>query len=133
MPSIKDWLRNRVLTPIQQQLVDQRRQQLSGQTSLTLLILDPLGDFNALSDTVESLALWRSRSSISLRMVVLSPAPSPANLPGSLHWLTCAQPGAVELNEVLRADDSDWIMLLTAGDEVLPAGTLMLDLELPGA
>ncbi|MGX9556198.1 glycosyltransferase family 2 protein [Pseudomonas sp. CFBP 5750] len=133
VPSIKDWLRNRVLTPIQQQLVDQRRQQLSGQTSLTLLILDPLGDFNALSDTVESLALWRSRSSISMRMVVLSPAPSPANLPGSLHWLTCAQPGAVELNEVLRADDSDWIMLLTAGDEVLPAGTLMLDLELPGA
>ncbi|WP_210643417.1 glycosyltransferase family 2 protein [Pseudomonas sp. Tri1] len=133
VPSVKDWLRNRVLTPIQQQLVDGRRQQLSGQTSLTLLIRDPLGDFNALSDTLESLALWRSRSSISLRMVVLSTAPSPADLPASLHWLTCAQPGAVELNEILQADDSDWIMLLTAGDEVLPAGTLMLDLELPGA
>jgi GT2 family glycosyltransferase len=133
VPSVKDWLRNRVLTPIQQQLVDQRRQQLSGQTSLTLLVLDLLGDFIALSDTLESLALWQSRSSIRLSMVVLSTAPGPANLPESLHWLTCANPGAIELNEILQADDSDWIMLLTAGDEVLPAGTLMLDLELPGA
>ncbi|OOG88418.1 glycosyl transferase family 2 [Pseudomonas sp. A25(2017)] len=133
VPSVKDWLRNRVLTPIQQQLVDQRRQQLGGHTSLTLLVRDPLGDFNALSDTLESLALWRSRSSISLRMVVLSASPSPANLPDSLHWLTSANPGAVELNEILQADDSEWIMLLTAGDEVLPGGTLMLDLELPGA
>lgn len=133
VPTVKDWLRNRVLTPIQQRLVDGRRQQLSGQTSLTLLVRDPLGDFNALSDTLESLALWRSRSSISLRMVVLSTSPSPVNLPNNLHWLSCANPGAVELNEVLQADHSDWVMLLTAGDEVLPGGTLMLDLELPGA
>lgn len=133
VPSVKDWLRTRVLTPIQQQLVDQRRRQLSGQTSLTLLVRDPLGDFNALSDTLESLALWRSRSSISLRMVVLSTSPTPDNLPDNLHWLTCVDPGAVELNEIVQADDSDWIMLLTAGDEVLPGGTLMLDLELPGA
>lgn len=133
VPSIRDWLRKRVLTPIQQQLVDQRRQQLSGQTSLTLLILDPLGDSNALSDTLESLALWQSHSSIRLRMAVLSTAPGPASLPDSLRWLTCAKQGAIELNEVLQSDDSDWIMLMTAGDEVLPGGTLMLDLELPGA
>jgi GT2 family glycosyltransferase len=133
VPSVKDWLRNRVLTPIQQQLVDQRRQELSGQTSLTLLVLDPLGDSIALSDTLESLALWQSSSSIRLETVVLSTASGPVILPTSLRWLTCAKPGAIELNEILQADDSDWIMLLTAGDEVLPAGTLMLDLELPGA
>lgn len=133
VPSIKDWLRNRVLTPIQQQFVDQRRQQLSGQTSLTLLVLDPQGDSIALSDTLKSLALWQSSSSIRLHTVVLSTAPGPVTLPANLRWLTCAKPGAIELNEILQADDSDWIMLLTAGDEVLPAGTLMLDLELPGA
>ncbi|MCD4530989.1 glycosyltransferase family 2 protein [Pseudomonas sp. C3-2018] len=133
IPSVKDWLRNRVLTPIQQRLVDQHRQQLSGQTSLTLLILDPHGDMNALSDTLASVALWQSHSSIRLRMTVLSISPGPANPPGSLRWLTCEKPGAIELNESLRTDDSDWVMLLTAGEEFLPGGTLMLDLELPGA
>lgn len=133
VPSVRDWLRKRVLTPIQQQLVDQRRQQLSGQTSLTLLILDPLGDMNALSETLESVALWQSRTSIRLRMTVLSTVQGPASLPGSLRWLTCANPGARELNETLQTDDSDWIMLLIAGEEFLPGGTLMLDLDLPGA
>ncbi|MGH8439202.1 MAG: glycosyltransferase family 2 protein [Pseudomonas sp.] len=133
VPSIKEWLRYRVLTPAQQQLVDQRRRQLNGLTRLTLLVRDPLGDGQALSDTLESLALWQSNSSIHLRTVVLSSAPGPLNLNGDLRWLTCAEQGAIELNDVLQGDDSDWFMLLSAGDELLPAGTLMLDLELPGA
>ncbi|MGH8380253.1 glycosyltransferase family 2 protein [Pseudomonas sp.] len=132
IPSLKEWLQHRVLTPIQQQLVDQRRQQLHGQASLTLLVRDPLGDAAALSDTLESLALWQSASSIRLRTVILSTSPGPASLSGSLLWLTC-EPGAIELNEILQADDNEWFMLLTAGDEMLPAGTLMLDLELASA
>ena len=133
VPSIREWLLNRVLTPIQQHLIDQRRQQLMGRTSLTLLVRDPLGDAQALGDTLESLALWQSTSSIVIRTVVLSTRPDPGHLPGNLQWLHCAAPGAMELNEVLQADPGDWFMLLSAGDEMLPAGTLMLDLELPGA
>jgi len=133
VPSIKQWLQHRVLTPVQRQLVDQRRRQLSGKTSLTVLVRDPCADADALSNTLESLALWQSTSPIELRTVVLSCATGPQHLSNNLRWLTCAVPGAIELNEALQADSSDWIMLLTAGDELLPAGTLMLDLELPGA
>lgn len=133
VPSIKQWLQHRVLTPAQQQLVDQRRHQLRGKTSLTVLVRDPRGDADALSDTLESLALWQSTSSIELHTVVLSTAAGPLRLNNNLRWLTCTAPGAIELNEALQADSSEWVMQLCAGDELLPAGTLMLDLELPGA
>ncbi|WP_338920078.1 glycosyltransferase family 2 protein [Pseudomonas silesiensis] len=131
-PSFKDWLERRVLTPIQQQLVDQRCQAIAGRASLTLLVLDPLADEGALNHTLQSLMPWQSRTPTRLRIVVLSNLTEPQSQPGNILWLA-ANHGAETLNEVLVADDSDWFMLLTAGEEVLPGGTLLLDLELPDA
>lgn len=132
VPSLQEWLGQRQLTPIQQTLVDDRRQLLRGLTRLTLLVRDPKGDAAALADTLESIAWWQSTTSIGLRTVVLGPTLD-ARHHESVQWLRCDAPGAQELNEVLQGEDSDWIMLLEAGDEVLPSGSLMLDLELPAA
>ncbi|MEW9902808.1 glycosyltransferase [Pseudomonas putida] len=130
--SLQQWLSLRQLTPSQQTLVDDRRQLLRGLTRLTLLVRDSKGDMAALGDTLDSIAWWQSNTSIGLRTVVLGPVMD-ARHHETVHWLRCDSPGAPELNEVLQGDDSDWIMLLEAGDEVLPSGSLMLDLELPGA
>lgn len=133
VPSVRDWLLQRQLTPVQQQLTDARRQQLSGLTSLTLLVRDEKADAAALQDTLDSIAWWRSASSIRLNTVVFSTQAAPPALAAGLHWMQCASPGALEFNEALQRDDSDWIMLLNAGDEILPSGALLLDLELAGA
>ncbi|WP_194788002.1 glycosyltransferase family 2 protein [Pseudomonas sp. UFMG81] len=132
VPSLKDWLRHRQTTPAQQLLVDARRQSLRGLTTLTLLVRDRLGDAQALNDTLDSIAWWRTSSAINLRTVVLSAA-EPHRLDEHTRWQSVGHPGAIELNEVLQSDDSDWLMLLDAGDEILPSGALMLDLELAGA
>ncbi|MFK0343082.1 glycosyltransferase family 2 protein [Pseudomonas asiatica] len=133
VPSVRDWLLQRQLTPVQQQLTDARRQQLSGLTSLTLLVRDEKGDAAALQDTLDSIAWWRTSSSIRLSTVVLSTRTAPPALAAGVRWLHCTAPGALELNEALQREDSDWMMLLDAGDEILPSGALMLDLELAGA
>ncbi|MCE0916337.1 MULTISPECIES: glycosyltransferase family 2 protein [unclassified Pseudomonas] len=133
VPSVKDWLRQRQTTPAQQRLVDARRQALRGQTSLTVLVRDKHGEARALDDTLESLAWWRSSSSIDLRTIVLSTTATPTRADQDTHWLHVSSPGAIELNEVLQGDDSDWLLLLDAGDEILPSGALLLDLELAGA
>lgn len=131
-PGVRDWLLNRMLTPVQQALTDERRMALRNQTRLSIVVNDHEGDAQALAFTLESLRLWESNSPLGLRTYVVSQQPPQANLPNNVHWLN-ATPGAAILNQVTHQDDGDWLLLLAAGDEILPSGSLMVDLELPGA
>jgi len=131
-PAVREWLLNRLLTPTQQALVDERRQHLHGATGLTIVVNDHQRDQQALSATLESLRLWSTSSPLKLRAYVISHLPMPADLPANIIWLDTT-PDARALNQIAREDDGDWLLLLDAGDEILPSGSLMVDLELSGA
>lgn len=131
-PSVRDWLLNRMLTPVQQRLAEERRVALRNQTSLAIVVTDHQGDAQALSFTLESLLLWSANSPLGLRTYVVSQQPPQTSLPSNVHWLN-STPGTAILNQIIQQDDSDWLLLLAAGDEILPSGSLMVDLELPGA
>ncbi|MFJ4111693.1 glycosyltransferase family 2 protein [Pseudomonas sp. NPDC089758] len=131
-PSVHDWLLNRMLTPAQQALVDDRRGAMATTTRLTVVVNDTAGDRQALSCTLESLLLWSASSPLGLRTYIVSEQTPPLDLPSSVQWLSLS-PAAAILNQIVEQDDGDWILMLSAGDEILPSGSLRVDLELPTA
>ncbi|WP_219060393.1 glycosyltransferase [Pseudomonas sp. UMAB-08] len=129
---LRDWLKARTLTPMQSQLVAERRRILQDKTSITAIVLHASGDSQALQATLSSLANWQSQTT-RLRSVVLSEETPPDDVSPDIEWLPYPHELAVQLNAILESDSSDWFILLNAGDEFLSNGTLMLELELPGA
>lgn len=132
VPSVREWLMNRMLTPTQQALVDERRMTLRDSARLTVVVNAASGDSQGLADTLESLALWAASSPLRLQAYIIAPQPPSQALPATFHWVEGRQDAAL-LNQIARQDDGDWLLLLDAGDEILPSASLMLDLELPGA
>lgn len=114
---VKDWLAQRTLTPIQEHLVAQQRQRIAGRASLSVVVLDLKGAGDALETTLRSLDCWAGATTTRLEQHVVS---------------GCAEDGrwVGRLNDILHSSDKDWLLILRAGDELLPGGTLMLDLEL---
>lgn len=107
---VKDWLARRTLTPVQQGLLDQRRQRIAGQASLSVVVLGDDGD--GLGTTLASLAAWSQASTGRLEQHVVSGSPASR---------------VAQLNAILSESDCDWLLILRAGDELLASGTLMLD------
>lgn len=132
VPSVRDWLLHRQLGPAQQVLVDARRDALTDQTRLSVVVSDTVGERQALCDTLESLTLWSASSPLRLRIYVVSRQPLPAMLASNVQWID-AEPEAELLNQIAEHDDGQWLLLLESGEELLPSGCVMLDLELPGA
>ncbi len=132
LPSIRDWLINRQLTTHQQALVDKKRHTLIGQTCLSVVVSDNSGEYRALSDTLESLALWSTSSPLQLRVYVVSRQPLPSLLASNVQWID-GEPEVGLLNQIAEHDDGQWLLLMESGEELLPSGCVMLDLELPGA
>lgn len=130
---LNEWLRARTLTPVQNQLIADRREQLQGQTSLIAIVLDRHGDEAQLQRTLNSLSVWQPQTT-PLRTIVLSPNalqhPTPTD---GIEWQALSDDLAGQINGLLLADNSQWLTLLHAGDEWQPNGTLRLELELPAA
>lgn len=116
---VKDWLAQRVLTPAQQSLLDQRRQCIAGQASVGVWVLAGREQGVALDETVQSLQAWAQATTSRLAHQVIDVEYS--------DWVA-------QLNAGLQASDMDWLLILRAGDQLLPSGTLMLDqwLAAPG-
>ncbi len=131
-PSVRDWLLHRQLTPVQRALVDVQRNALTGQTRLSVVVSDNSGEYRALSDTLESLALWSTSSPLQLRVYVVSRQPLPSLLASNVQWID-GEPEVGLLNQIAEHDDGQWLLLMESGEELLPSGCVMLDLELPGA
>ncbi|MFJ4153800.1 glycosyltransferase family 2 protein [Pseudomonas sp. NPDC089752] len=115
---VKDWLAERTLTPVQQRLVDQQRQRIAGQASISVVVLADDDVDEALQVTLASLEAWAGVTTSRLEQHLVSDN---------------AQGGVERLNAILSGSDSEWLLILRAGDELLPSGTLMLDLHLADA
>ena len=115
---VRDWLAQRVLTPVQQRLVEQQRYRIAGHASVAIVVLgDDIGD-GGLGKTLASLAAWSDVSTSRIHQ----------------HQINDRLPGWVaQLNAILDSSDCDWLLILRAGDELLPSGTLMLDQRLADA
>ena len=109
---VKDWLAQRTLTPMQQKLFDQRRQAIAGQASICVVVLEDKAQADALSATLASLDAWSNVTTTRFERRIVS---------GD------AQSCVAQLNSILSNSESDWLLILRVGDELLSSGTLMLD------
>lgn len=125
-----DWLQARVLSPVQERLIAERRAELSGSSSLTVIVLDDLDTPDQVRTTLDSLKVWDPQT-VTRRTLVLSPSPRPQDVASGIEWHRAASDPAEQINALLRRDSSEWFIILNAGDEWQPSGTLRLELELP--
>ena len=132
-PVIARWLQARTLTPVQQTLVEARKKAL-GELSIAVVLFDPRGDAadEQLTKTLSSLGQW-SASNPGLCVRVVSAAAAPAALPAFVIWTQFSGEPVGALNQTLLELEHEWLLMLSAGDELLPAGTLLLGLELVNA
>ena len=127
--SVRNWLAARTLTPVQQRLIAQYREEhKDAAAQLCFVITDMEDDRPALQRSLDSV---RNANIDGLQPLIISASPPPAELQGI--WVQADSDNWVSvLNEQLRAASCDWIMLLKAGDELAESGLLMLSLELQG-
>lgn len=127
--SVRNWLAARTLTPVQQRLIAQYREEhKDAAAQLCLVITDMEDDRPALERSLDSV---RKVDMEGLLPLIISASPPPAEW--QEIWVQADSDDWVSvLNEQLRAASCDWIMLLKAGDELTESGLLMLSLELQG-
>ena len=130
---VQYWLKGRTLNQVQQRLVEERKAQLPA-LGITAVLFDPSDKATTaeLQTSFASLIQWQA-SSPGVLVRVVSAATAPDFLPAGFVWDQIVVEPVAALNQALAQIDSEWLLLLTPGDELLPTGTLMLDLELAGA
>jgi GT2 family glycosyltransferase/glycosyltransferase involved in cell wall biosynthesis len=130
---VQHWLKGRTLNQVQQRLVEERKAQLPA-LGITAVLFDPSDKATTaeLQTSFASLIQWQAISPGVLVRVV-SAATAPDFLPPGFVWDQIVVEPVAALNQALAQINSEWLLLLTPGDELLPTGTLMLDLELAGA
>lgn len=107
--SIEDWLSRRTLSQQQADYING----LSASLSLQVLILNPVGNEQALKRTLNS-----------LEQVSKLPLTIASQVIGST-------PAVTELNQALAESNSDWCVVVEAGTEFFYSGLLMALMELP--
>ncbi|MDP9941622.1 glycosyltransferase [Ectopseudomonas alcaliphila] len=129
--SLEDWLQERLPTAVQGRLINEHLARHEGGPRFGIVLLDIEGDTSGVMQTVKSLGLDRGLYA-SLKIVVLSVAQVPRTSPeAKLHFISVKSNDYVDaLNEVVRAGDFDWVMLVRAGEEFTPSGLMMTALEL---
>ncbi|MFJ4430043.1 glycosyltransferase [Pseudomonas sp. NPDC089395] len=110
---VKDWLAQRVLTPVQQRLVEQHRANIAGRACVAVIVLDCLGQ-SELDATCASLQDWAANHTTGIEQHTIT------NVGADSSWV-------VRLNEIVARSEADWVLILRAGDVVLPSGAWMLD------
>ncbi len=127
--SVRNWLAARTLTPVQQRLIAQYREEHKDAVAqLCIAITDLEDERPALERSLDSV---RNANIDGLQPLIISASPPPTEWQGI--WVQADSDNWIGvLNEQLRASSCDWIMLLKAGDELTDSGLLMLSLELQG-
>lgn len=126
----RHWYANRLPTPVQAQLIEQRLATYHGGPPIALVVLDPLGQGSALLQSLQSLEPVR-RQYGALRVFVLSTAPQPEHMSADVQCKCLAIADfTAEINRIGEQADCRWLMLLEAGDCLTPSGLPMVSLEL---
>ena len=131
---LNTWLAARIPTQAQRTLIDGYLQAHAGGPLIAVVIVDLLGDTEALAATIKSLGAednWYA----SVRILVLSVADVPATQRGGkLHMLQVEADSYIRmLNAELGEMEFDWAMVVQAGEVFTPTGLLIAGLELVSA
>ncbi|WP_449434267.1 glycosyltransferase [Pseudomonas putida] len=115
---VRDWLAQRIVTPAQQRLIEQQRLSLKVRASLCLVILDRHAAGKALELTLASIDRCFSGTSLNVEQHVVPDADG--------QWVET-------VNALVSCSSAQWLVMLHAGEQLLPGGALMLELELASA
>lgn len=128
---IRQWLGARTFTPMQRQLIQQHAD-AQPLPSVAVVVMDSAGDLDQLSLTLDSIR--QLAGPLTLRTVVVAPDISRVEPQAGLHAFQVD--GGQQLafvNDLLLNSDVDWMLILQAGDELMPSGVLKCLLEMAGA
>ncbi|MFS1288083.1 glycosyltransferase [Pseudomonas piscis] len=126
---IANWIGQRVPSSAQLHLIDQYLRSGAGSPSIGIVVLDRLGDPDALGRTLRSLSV-QDRA---VRLQVLVIAPSLLDLAAHdmvLQFSVLESDYAGQINRLLEEVNCEWCLLVEAGDEFTPGGLMIASLEL---
>lgn len=128
---LKRWLAGRVPNAIERRLIRDRLSDTKGGPRLGILVLDPTGDVASLKATLRSLEddqnLYRPTE-----VLVITPSgqlPFDHASSGRVVARQAAQP-VEQINALVQAMETDWVLMVWAGDEFTPSGLTITALEL---
>ncbi|MGE8411716.1 MAG: glycosyltransferase [Pseudomonas sp.] len=127
---IANWIGQRVPSPAQLRLIDEYLRSGAGCPSFAIVVLDRLGDSEALARTLRSLS---AQHQALLRLQVLVIAPQVIDLSAhdmALQFAPLESDYTGQINRLLAEGASEWCLLVDAGDEFTPGGLLVASLEL---
>lgn len=131
---LRHWLERRKPVSSQVQLIESTFAEQGGGPCFGIVVLDLAGNLAAVVETLKSLDADRNLYG-NTRLAVLSTRQVPADYSSDdLRFVHVDPAGWVEqLNRLLGSFPCDWLMLVRAGDEFVPAGLQTLALELLAA
>lgn len=124
------WLAARVPSQIHQQMIDGYLQASGGGPLIGVIVLDLLGEPQALIRTLQSLA-GEHNFYDALKVLVLTPDESPeTSTDERLHFVPLQSDYVAQINQLLRVGEFEWCLLVKAGDEFTRSGLMIAGLEL---
>lgn len=124
------WIAARVPSQIHHQMIDSYLQANGGGPLIGVIVLDLLGEPQALMRTLQSLA-GEHNFYDGLKVLVLTPNESPeTSTDEMLHFVPLQSDYVAQINQLLRVGEFEWCLLVKAGDEFTRSGLLIAGLEL---
>lgn len=126
----RHWLAARVPSQIQHQLIDSYLKANGGGPLIGVIVLDLLGESQALMRTLQSLS-GEHNFYDALKVLVLTPdGAAQTSTNERLHFVTLQSDPVAQINQMLQAGEFEWCLLVKAGDEFTRSGLLIAGLEL---
>ncbi|MGN5595875.1 glycosyltransferase [Stutzerimonas nitrititolerans] len=126
---VRTWLAARRPSPIQQSLIDQYLQSNQDGPRIGVLILDLQGDVDAITRTLGSLQEEQGYRNLQVRALTVGDFAGDSSL-----LLKIERDSYVDvLNQAAASMDSDWCVLVRAGERFTDSGLLIAALELVAA
>lgn len=127
-----DWVAARVLTPVQQRLVQERLQQFEQGPRIAVMLLDRDGSPESVERTLASLEGTNLYRNLEVHLFTLGPAPH-AQGRAKVVTLGASDEWVAVLNRTIAEVQADWFVLVEAGVSFTPSGLLIAALDLIGA
>ncbi|AWY40664.1 glycosyltransferase [Pseudomonas putida] len=126
----RHWIAARVPSPVQHQMIERYLQASGGGPLIGVIVLDLLGETQALMRTLQSLTAEHNFYG-ALKVLVLTPdASAQASTDEKLHFIPLQSDYVAQINQLLRQEAFEWCLLAKAGDEFTRSGLLIAGLEL---